>query len=63
MEGLLTQLMFDLPSETTVEKVVITSACVNDGAKPEIVYNPDKRGSGLRGAPRAKLPARRKALG
>ncbi len=63
MEGLLTQLMFDLPSEPTVEKVVITSACVNDGAKPEIVYNPDKRGGGLRGAPRAKLPARRKALG
>lgn len=63
MEGLLTQLMFDLPSEPTVEKVVITAACVNDGAKPEIVYNPDRRGAGLRGGSRAKVPARRRAMG
>lgn len=63
MEGLLTQLMFDLPSEPTVEKVVITAACVNDGAKPEIVYNPDRRGAGLRGGSRAKAPARRRVMG
>ena len=43
MEGLLTKLMFDIPSDSTVEKVVITAACVNDGAQPEIVYNPDKK--------------------
>ena len=43
MEGVLTQLMFDIPSETTVEKVLITAACVTDGAAPDIVYNPDKK--------------------
>lgn len=43
MEGLLTQLMFDVPSDPTIEKVLITAACVTDGAKPDIVYNPDKK--------------------
>lgn len=43
MEGLLTQLMFDVPSDATIEKVLITAACVTDGAKPDIVYNPDKK--------------------
>jgi len=43
MEGLLTQLMFDVPSDPTVEKILITAACVTDGAQPDIVYNPDKK--------------------
>ena len=43
MEGLLTQLMFDTPSDPTVEKVLITAACVTDGVKPDVVYNPDKK--------------------
>ena len=43
MEGILTQLMFDVPSDPTVEKVLITTACVTDGAAPDIVYNPDKK--------------------
>ena len=57
MEGILTQLMFDIPSETTVEKVLITAACVTDGAGPDIVYNPDKK---ARRKP--KTPAKRKAV-
>ena len=57
MEGLLTQLMFELPSDPTVEKVVITAACVREGAKPEIVYNPDKRS--VRAAARTKSAGRR----
>ena len=43
MEGILTQLMFDVPSNPTIEKVLITAACVTDGAKPDILYNPDKK--------------------
>ncbi len=62
MEGLLTQLMFDIPSDPTVEKVVITAACVNDGAQPEIVYNPDKKPSRAKMSMKAKSPARRKAV-
>ncbi len=61
MEGLLTQLMFDVPSDPTVEKIVITAACVNDGALPEIVYNPDKKSNRIKAA-KAKTAARRKAV-
>ena len=43
MEGLLTNLMFEVPSDPTIERIVLTAACVTDGAHPEIVYNPDKK--------------------
>ncbi len=62
MEGLLTQLMFDVPSDPTVEKIVITAACVNEGTMPEIVYNPDKKSNRLKAAAKAKTAARRKAV-
>ena len=60
MEGLLTGLMFDIPSDPTIEKVLITAACVTDGAKPDILYNPDKK---TRRAPgtKPKSTPRRKA--
>lgn len=44
MEGLLTRLMFDIPSDPTVEKVLLTASCITDGANPDILYNPDKKG-------------------
>ena len=37
MEGLLTQIMFDAPSDPGVKKIVINKACVEEGAKPEII--------------------------
>ncbi|HCC02688.1 MAG TPA: ATP-dependent Clp protease ATP-binding subunit ClpX [Ruminococcaceae bacterium] len=43
MEGLLTDLMYNVPSDYTVEKVTITADAVVNGAKPEIVYNPDRQ--------------------
>ena len=43
MEELLTTLMFDLPSDYTVEKVIITKACVDGEAQPELVRNPEKK--------------------
>ena len=60
MEGLLTQLMFDVPSDPTVEKVLLTAACITDGAKPDIVYNPDKKSR--RTAVKGKTASRRKAV-
>ena len=39
MEGLLTEVMFDIPSDTTVEKVIITAACVRGESGPELVRN------------------------
>ena len=49
MEGILTDIMFDIPSDPTVEKVVVTPACARGECGPEIV-----RGSGGRGAESAK---------
>lgn len=43
MEELLTNLMFDLPSDHTVEKVLISRACVEEGAEPERIRNPEKK--------------------
>ncbi|MBU5627048.1 ATP-dependent Clp protease ATP-binding subunit ClpX [Oscillibacter sp. MSJ-2] len=42
MEGMLTQLMYDVPSDPTIEKVTITRECVEGTGKPEVVRNPDK---------------------
>lgn len=43
MEAILTDLMYNVPSDYTVEKVIITEDTVNSGAKPDIVYNPDRK--------------------
>ena len=61
MEGLLTQLMFDIPSDPTVEKVLLTAACVTDGAKPDIVYNPDVKNR-RKTAQKSKTAVKRKAV-
>ena len=39
MEGVLTQLMFEVPSDETICKVVITEDTVKNGADPEIIRN------------------------
>ncbi len=38
IEGLMTDVMFDIPSEKNVEEVIITRDCVVKGAKPTLVY-------------------------
>ncbi len=38
IEGLMTDVMFDIPSEKNVEEVIITRDCVLKGAKPKLVY-------------------------
>ncbi len=43
MEELLTRLMFDLPTDYTVQKVIIHKNCVEEGAQPEIIRDPDKK--------------------
>lgn len=43
LENLLTDLMYHVPSDYTVEKVVITQDAVDNGAEPEISYNPDRK--------------------
>ena len=42
MEGLLTQIMYDIPSDETVVKAVVTKECVEGTAEPELTHDPDK---------------------
>lgn len=43
VEGFLTELMYSVPSDYTVEKVTITADTVTNGSKPLIVYNPERK--------------------
>ena len=42
MEGQLIHLMYDIPSDPTITKVVITRECVENGAEPELTRDPEK---------------------
>ncbi len=39
MEGVLTQLMFEVPSDDTIKKIIITEEAVKNGAEPKIIRN------------------------
>lgn len=43
LEEILTPLMYDVPSEYTVEKVMITPEAVKKGTAPELVYNENRK--------------------
>ena len=42
MEGLLTQIMYDVPSDPTISKVVITRECVEGTGKPVVTHDPNQ---------------------
>ena len=42
MEDTLKNLMFEVPSDCTIEKITVTKDSVENGAAPEIVHNPDR---------------------
>ena len=42
MEGMLTQLMYDVPSDPTISKVVITRECVEGTGQPILTRDPHK---------------------
>ena len=42
MEGLLTKVMYEIPSDETVVKVVVTKECVEGTAEPELTHDPNK---------------------
>lgn len=42
LEGVLTELMFKIPSDATVERVIITKDTVKDGKEPIVLRNPSK---------------------
>lgn len=43
IESVLTELMFKIPSDATVEKVIITEDTVKDGKEPIVLRNPSKK--------------------
>ena len=43
LEGVLMPLMYQVPSDYTIEKVVVTKEMVEEGAPPQIVYNKDRK--------------------
>ncbi len=42
VEGILTPLMYSIPSDPTIEKVTITDSVVNEGSDPELVKDPNR---------------------
>lgn len=42
LEETMTRVMYDVPSDHEIYQVVITPACVKDGASPEILRDPDR---------------------
>ncbi|MGM9522053.1 MAG: ATP-dependent Clp protease ATP-binding subunit ClpX [Oscillospiraceae bacterium] len=40
VEGVMTDIMYEVPSDDRVEKVVITKECVANGDKPKIIHRP-----------------------
>ena len=42
MEGLLTKVMYEIPSDETVVKAVVTKECVEGSAEPELTHDPNK---------------------
>lgn len=42
LESVMLDIMYDIPSDPSIESVVITKACVEDKAAPEITYRADK---------------------
>ena len=42
LEEVMTQVMYDVPSDPTIAKVTINATCVKDGAEPEILRDPQR---------------------
>ncbi len=43
LEDVMLDIMYDIPSDPTIEKVVVTKGCVDKTGKPEITYNENRK--------------------
>lgn len=59
IEGVLMPVMYDVPSDVTVERVCITAASVSDGAEPMIERNPNSKRAKLATPPKVSKPKTR----
>ena len=53
MEGLLMNVMYDIPSDRTIDRVTITPGCVEGTEQPKISHRTEKEGE----EPQPSLPA------
>ncbi len=53
MEDILASIMFNAPSDHTIERIVISEACAKGEAQPEITHNPERK------PVRLKLPVKK----
>jgi ATP-dependent Clp protease ATP-binding subunit ClpX len=58
IEGILTQVMYESPSDETIEKITVTKDCILNHADPVLLRNPNKKPSKL-ALPRKTAPKRR----
>ncbi|MBQ2842527.1 MAG: ATP-dependent Clp protease ATP-binding subunit ClpX [Clostridia bacterium] len=58
IEGVLMPVMYDVPSDVTVERVCITAASVNDGAEPLVERNPNSKRAKLSPPPKLTKPGK-----
>jgi len=42
IEDIMTDIMYDIPSDETIEKVIVHEECVTKNAPPEVIKNPEK---------------------
>ena len=59
MEELLTPIMYDVPSDPQVEKVLITGDTVLNGKEPELIKNPEKKPVEIKVPEAKQLPKKR----
>ncbi len=43
LEDIMLDIMYDIPSDPTIEKVIVTKGCVDKTSKPEITYDKNKK--------------------
>ncbi len=58
IEGVLMPVMYDVPSDTTIERVCITASSVNDGAEPLVERNPNSKRAKLAPPPKVTKPGK-----
>ena len=58
IEGVMTDVMYQIPSENDVEEVVVTKECLTDGARPKVIYKQKSACSAVKRKAVRKIPYR-----
>ncbi|MDR1391728.1 MAG: ATP-dependent Clp protease ATP-binding subunit ClpX [Clostridiales bacterium] len=43
IEKMMNEIMYEMPSDPTIEKVIVTKECVTEGKKPKIIHNSNRK--------------------